>query len=142
MEEEAPAGAHELGLELRRDVVETDRPGRHVVLEPLEASHEVAVDLILQERQRRLGHLRIRLADFHCEPRDIFGDELELRPNLALRRLVRRDGEATLERLEGGSEPRQIHRRRATDPNRRDQGGEILDHFELGGLVLGNEQEH
>ncbi len=142
LEEKAPAIADELGSEILRDVGETDRPGHEVPLEPLEAPDEVAVDLILQMRQRRLAHLGIQLADSENQPSDVLDDECELRLGLALRRLVRRDAEAALERFEGGDEPAEVHGCRPAHPDGRDQRGEVPDDLELRGLVLGNEQQH
>src|SRR5262249_59949834 len=62
LQEEAPGVAHELGPELLRDVPEPDLARREVVLQPLEALHEVAVELVLQNGEGRLAHLDVRLS--------------------------------------------------------------------------------
>ena len=111
-------------------------------MQALEAPDEVAIDLVLQMRQGRCAHLGVALADLHDQPSDVLRDELELHPDVALRGLVARDVEAALEGLERGGELRRVHRRRASDPDRGDQRGEILDDLELLRLILGDEEQH
>src|SRR5207245_9299891 len=69
-------------------------------------------------------------------------DELSRPPDVARRGLVARDVEAALEGLERGGELRRVHRRRASDPDRGDQRGEILDDLELLRLILGDEEQN
>src|SRR5439155_25835529 len=99
LQEKPAAVAYQLRAKLLRHVGEPDRLGREVVLQTLEAPHEVPVDLILKMGQRRRAHLRIGLADLDDQSAEILGDELELGPYVALGRLVARDDEAALERL-------------------------------------------
>src|SRR5439155_10170508 len=52
------------------------------------------------------------------------------------------DVEATLERRERAGEPRGVHRRRAPDPDGRDQRREVADDLELRRLVFGDQQQY
>ena len=92
--------------------------------------------------QRRPAHLGIALTDLPDEPAEIFGDELELLPDVAFGGFVARDVEAALERFERGGELGRVDRGRAADPDRRDQRRKVADDLELLGLVLGNEEQH
>src|SRR6185295_7425926 len=56
LQQELSAIADELALDLRRYVGEADRARREIALQALERRHEIAIDLPLEQRQRRLAH--------------------------------------------------------------------------------------
>src|SRR5206468_10062107 len=77
LQQEAPGVAHELGPKLGRHVGEADLAGDEVVLEPLEALDEVAVELILQMGEGWLAHLDVGLTDLSNQPTDVVDDDPE-----------------------------------------------------------------
>src|SRR5207245_6389148 len=97
VEQEAPPVADELAAELGRDVLEPDRPGRQVGLQPLEVLDEVVVDLGLEGSPRGLGYLWISVGWVGPGARALRADVAELLLGLAIWSLVLRDIEATLD---------------------------------------------
>ena len=141
LQQEVAAVADELAPDLRRHVREPDHARVEVRLKPLERGHEVAIDLALQERQRRLAHRAVRLPESHHELADIVAQRGQPSLGVAGRRLAGGDVEAALQRLERGQEPIDVDRLRPRHAHGRHDRREVVDDLLLLRLIVGDEQQ-
>ena len=133
--------AHELSPHLLRQIFEPDVLGRQVGLEALEAAKEVAVELLLQEPEPRLVGLAVTRAQAKDEAVD--GRAQVMKPGLAVARwrLVGRDLDPALERLERGGDTVDVERQRPAHAHGSDDGREVSDDLPLVVLVGGDHQQ-
>jgi large subunit ribosomal protein L21 len=113
LHQEPPAPADELPPELRRHVGEADRPRAQVPLQAVEVALEIAVDLVLEQRQRRLRRLAVRLLELLDERGRLLADLGHLVALLPGRCFADGDVKPALQRRQRGQELVDVDRLRA-----------------------------
>ena len=95
----------------------------------------------MQERECRLAHRAVRLAQAHHQLGDVVAQRGEPPLGVAGGRLAGRDVEAPLQRLERAEEPVDVHRLRPRHAHGRHDRREVANDLLLLRLVVGDEEQ-